>query len=606
MNPTAITEGALHLSCIERLWQDEDHSTSQSLVAEKFGLPSASDESPKLTCAPGTVELDFFWSGSSQSSKRCHSCASVTLTMNNKFSAFLLLCTLPIWLASCASVVKISETKAGGTTGTLESQVAAIESAWRKLERLPTSAEAQSEYNASVDQIFTTLRNAKLKPWAAPIKVGAFTLAWQPHARPVWAPAQYDLIPTSQMKIAGSYVDQRVIKPGLGAPLVARRSADQVHEYAPTPHFHFAATGVARFEGKRCVLALEDPMEAEKVRLGSRSYPLAADLTAPAAMMLAEMEKEKLGLPRLLHPAKYAATARVSRLEPYDPNKTVVLLVHGLMSSPATWFPMMNHLQSNAEVRRKYQFWFFSYPSGYPYAYSAAIMRRELDKAEKHYPLHKKMIVIGHSMGGCISRLLITDSGPRIWNELFEVSPEKIDLSPEHKHILTESTIFQHRPEIGRVIFISAPLRGADLASGWLGRVGARLVSLPGNMLNVGKDILSFRKPAAGHQHLKRIPTSVDSLSEKNDFVLAVQKVPLTPGIPHHTIAGDRGKGDAPNSSDGLVPYWSSHLTSAASEKIVPSHHPAHQHPQCMDEVLRILMLHDRLDTATLSRFRAR
>ena len=69
MNPTAITEGALHLSCIERLWQDEDHSTSQSLVAEKFGLPSASDESPKLTCAPGTVELDFFWSGSSQSSK---------------------------------------------------------------------------------------------------------------------------------------------------------------------------------------------------------------------------------------------------------------------------------------------------------------------------------------------------------------------------------------------------------------------------------------------------------------------------------------------------------------------------------------------------------
>jgi pimeloyl-ACP methyl ester carboxylesterase len=279
-------------------------------------------------------------------------------------------------------------------------------------------------------------------------------------------------------------------------------------------------------------------------------------------------------------------------LEPYDPDKTVVLMVHGLMSSPATWFPMLNHLQSNDEIRRKYQFWFFSYPSGYPYSYSAAIMRRELDEVKKRYPMHKKMVVIGHSMGGCISRLLITDSGHRIWNDLFTVPPEKMDLSPQPRHILTESTIFRHRPEIGRVIFISAPLRGADLASGWLGRLGARLVSLPGDVFNVGKDFVSFRKRPEGHKLLSRIPTSVDSLSENNPFVQAVQKVPLTPGIPHHTIAGDRGKGDAPNSSDGLVPYWSSHLDSAASEKIVPSAHPAHQNPEAIAEVARILKLH--------------
>ena len=166
----------------------------------------------------------------------------------------------------------------------------------------------------------------------------------------------------------------------------------------------------------------------------------------------------------------------------------------------------------------------------------AAIMRRELDAAEKQYPLKKKMVVIGHSMGGCISRLMITDSEKRIWNELFTVPPEKMEMSPEHKHILTESTIFQHRPEICRVIFICAPLRGADLASGWLGRVGAKLVNLPMNALNIGKEMLNYRQPVTGHQHLKRLPTSVDSLSEKNEFVLAVQKLPLTPGIPasHH------------------------------------------------------------------------
>ena len=511
--------------------------------------------------------------------------------MNHKRHRFLLLIGMPLWLTSCASVVKITETKTG-TASTLESQITVAETAWHKLERQPTNAEARMDYNAAVAQMFNTLRKEHLKPWATPIKAGSFTLTWQPPAKAVWAPAQYDLIPTNQLEIKGSYIDKRVIKPGLGAPLVAKRSADQAHEFAPTPHFYYTATGVARFEGKRCVLALEDPMESDNVRLGSRSYPLAADLTAPASMMLVEMDKQNLGIPRLLHPAKYAGTARISRLEPYDPNKTVVLLVHGLMSSPATWFPMLNHLQSNDEIRRKYQFWFYSYPSGYPYAYSAAIMRRELDAAEKQYPLKKKMVVIGHSMGGCISRLLITDSEKRIWNELFTVPPEQMDLSPEHRHILTESTIFQHRPEIGRVIFICAPLRGADLATGWLGRIGASLVNLPSNLLKVGKNFASYRKSTVGLQHLKRLPTSVDSLSEKNAFVQAVQKVPLTPGIPHHTIAGDRGKGNAPNSSDGLVPYWSSHLTTAKSEKIVPSAHPAHQNSEAIDEVLRILKLH--------------
>jgi len=116
-------------------------------------------------------------------------------------------------------------------------------------------------------------------------------------------------------------------------------------------------------------------------------------------MLLVEMEPEKLNLPRLLHPAKFASTTRIARLQPYDPNKIVVLFVHGLMSSPETWFPLINHLRADPKIRDNYQFWFYSYPSGYPYPYSAAILRRELDAAEKLYPMHKKMVVIGHSMG---------------------------------------------------------------------------------------------------------------------------------------------------------------------------------------------------------------
>ena len=253
-------------------------------------------------------------------------------------------------------------------------------------------------------------------------------------------------------------------------------------------------------------------------------------------------------LTRLLRPEKYAETARISRLQPYDPNKTVVLVIHGLMDSPATWAPMLNRLRGDEAIRRNYQFWFYSYPSGYPYPYSAAILRRELDAIEKRFPLRKKMVVIGHSMGGCISRLLITDTDDKLWMELFKKPPAQVQLSPESRELLTDALIFRHRPEVGRVIFISAPLRGSDLASNWLGRIGSRLVKSPITLLSAGKDALKVVTFRSGDLKLKRFPNSVDTLAPNNRFVKAINTIPITPGIPYHTIIGDRGRGDSPKS----------------------------------------------------------
>ncbi len=77
----------------------------------------------------------------------------------------------------------------------------------------------------------------------------------------------------------------------------------------------------------------------------------------------------------------------------------------------------------------------------------------------------------------------------------------------------------------------------------------------------------------------------------------AIQTVPLTPGIPYNVICGDRGKAGnkdhtPPVCSDGIVPYWSSHMDGAQSELIVPSSHSAHQNGQAIAEVERILKLH--------------
>jgi pimeloyl-ACP methyl ester carboxylesterase len=261
------------------------------------------------------------------------------------------------------------------------------------------------------------------------------------------------------------------------------------------------------------------------------------------------------------------------------------------MDSQATWTPMINKLRGDPVIRRHYQFWFYSYPSGYPYPYSAAILRRELDAVEKRFPSHKPMVVIGHSMGGCISRLLITDGGGQLWLKIFGKPPDEVPLSPHTKELFTEDLIFRHRPEVGRVIFISAPLRGSNLASSWIGRMGSSLVRAPRAFREVAREMLRVTDVQEGELKLKRLPNSVDTLAPNSRFVKAINTIPITPGIPYYTIMGDRGKGDSPNASDGIVPYWSSHMDGAKSERIVPSGHGTHQNPQAIEEVRRILIL---------------
>ena len=78
--------------------------------------------------------------------------------------------------------------------------------------------------------------------------------------------------------------------------------------------------------------------------------------------------------------------------------------------------------------------------------------------------------------------------------------------------------------------------------------------------------------------------------------------LPIADHIPYHSIIGDRGRGDTPNSSDGVVPYWSLHLAGAESERIVPSDHGSHQNKEGMEEADRILRLNlrERLVTASV------
>src|SRR5436189_6031033 len=474
--------------------------------------------------------------------------------------------------------------------------VAAARDSLHQPDRNPGDAEARRAYNFAVARVFSGVRDAKLDPWTQPMRVGAngeFALTWKRDPRPEWNLALYDLIPADELNFKGTYVKDHVRKDGIGAPLVAKRelTAQQASAFFTPPYIYYSVTATAQFEASNCVISINDPLAAESVRVDGHSYPLAADFTASYAMLLAREKPQKLGLARLLRPQEYAATARVARLEPYNPNKTVLLVIHGLMDTPATWVPMLNDLRGDKDMRRNYQFWFYSYPSGYPYPYSAAILRQELDAIEKKFPLRKPMVVIGHSMGGSITHTLLTDAGTTLWLEAFGHPPAQTPMDPKSKHLLEEVLIFEHRRDIGRVVFMSTPHRGSDLASNWIGPIGSMSVKTPSKLLNLGRTTRELLTADPAALKLKRLPNSVDTLAPNNRFVMAINKIPTAPRIPFHTIIGDRGKGDSPNSSDGVVAYWSSHFDGAASECIVPSNHSSPLNPQAITEVHRILQL---------------
>jgi len=463
------------------------------------------------------------------------------------------------------------------------------------LEQRPSDSSAQSIYNFSVARAVENVERANLQPWRqatnVPFNQGSFLLTTPKPVDPEHDPSRYDLFPTDSLKIGGHFFKTRSAVSGIGAPLVAvgRAENPQFRQQYQLRRVYAPVTAVTKFHGRRAELEFVDPFMTDRVALDGHTVPLTVDLSAATAMLIAHERPERLGFSRVIRPEAYAETARLSQLQQFDPARTPVIFVHGLQETPAGWTTMINSLHEDAWIRKHYQFWVFSYPSGYPYPYSATLLRRDLDGIKRTFPAHKRIVLIGHSMGGMICRLMITDAGDKIWRDIFGTSPQQTPLSGEGRDLLENSIVFNHRPEVKRVIFISTPHRGSAIASGWIGRIGSSLVRTPRTFASIYASMRPLEKPDPAAAHLQRMPNSVDTLAPNDRFVRSVNKLPITPGIPYHSIMGDRGRGDTPNSSDGVVPYWSSHLDGAESELIVHSDHGAQSNPDAIREVERIL-----------------
>ena len=179
-------------------------------------------------------------------------------------------------------------------------------------------------------------------------------------------------------------------------------------------------------------------------------------------------------------------------LEPYDPDRIPVILIHGLTSIPQMWVPTISAIESDPELRGRYQFWVFAYPTGDPIALSALKLRESLAQVYQLYPKTKDMVLISHSMGGLLSQMQAVTTKRVLWDHVFQSDADRLYAKVPPDNVVKRALIFDANPRVQRIVFICVPHRGSDLAINWIGSFGIGLISLPGKVLGGAIDVATL------------------------------------------------------------------------------------------------------------------
>ncbi len=398
---------------------------------------------------------------------------------------------------------------------------------------------------------------------------------------------------------------------GIGVPLIAARKPSNEeldHREGPDRFYPFwevfPVTAVLRFDNAgpgplSAALELHDTLRFNAVDLGGRMVPLAADLTTPTAYHFTRGKLSRYERISLFSPGKLTREAGVHMLHPYERGKIPVVLIHGLGSSARAWGKVVNELRGDPSLRERYQFWIYMYPTGNPFALSAADFRRLLYEARQTVDpdasdaAFDQMVLIGHSMGGLISRLAIIESGDEMWRIIANQPFDQLNAKPEHREMLSRIFFFQPLPFVRRVVFIATPHRGSKLGDQFLGRFVDRLILIP-SPLEKAHDALVPQNPPGFFtpMFLAGVPSSIDELRADNPYLTTMERLPVNARVTAHSIVGRIGHGPLEKSTDGVVPYSSSHVDWVASECVVPVSHFCQDDPETIKELRRLLYLH--------------
>ena len=275
---------------------------------------------------------------------------------------------------------------------------------------------------------------------------------------------------------------------GLGVPVIGTRCVDRDHptetdeQFFPT-RLRIAATVLAAPGGglaggayrlSPLGLVFHDPFRVGSVWAGGRALPLAADRTTHLALQASQDRLPSQAIRGVIatefgpeiEPGLYM-------LRPYAPGKIPVVFVHGLAATPVAFLQAINEFQNDPALSARYQFWVFIYPTGRTIVRSAQRLREALGRAEAAYgsdPAFHRMVIVGHSMGGILAHMVVSDSGREVWDGALSVPPEGLRASPATRAALDQLLFFHPLPYVRRVVFIATPHRGSRLANSVVGR----------------------------------------------------------------------------------------------------------------------------------------
>ena len=418
-------------------------------------------------------------------------------------------------------------------------------------------------------------------------------------------------VPTMNIRVEGFKNDYR--SDGIGAPLAAGLAPASRPDGAlvlPT-HLRIPTSAVLLMDDPRrqltgttltARLAVYTIYDTDSIRIGNQQVPLEYNQTAVRALLAAEGKswtRELSGLLNnaLANPNDPTAKDHLFALEPHRRGRIPVVLVHGTASSPVRWGDMVNDLLEDKKIREHYEFWFFTYNTGNPIPVSANVLRHSLEDAVKTLggvqadPALGRMVVIGHSQGGLLTKMIAIDSGTKIWDAISNRPVDELPVKAETKALLKEALFVRPLPFVETVIFIATPHDGSYQAGMTLVGLFTKLVTLPVTIVGAAADVLTNAGSALKLDKDRRSFNSISGMSPGNPVLGAIRGIQIAPGIHAHSIIPTLQDGPLDNRDDGVVKYNSAHVDHVESELVIEHQgHSTQGNPLAVREVRRILM----------------
>ncbi|UUO05646.1 alpha/beta fold hydrolase [Blastopirellula sp. J2-11] len=430
-----------------------------------------------------------------------------------------------------------------------------------------------------------------------------------------WRADEFD-----EWNVVGDYHSKYLLhhykRPGLGVPLVIVRHRRPDDQFLPskTP---FNATAVLRPLDDECQVEMDTPTpdcethverlvgslqlfnpdENDDVEFRECQTVLAADWTALFAYLLSHPQQE---MQRSSHHGRSdPPPAGLFMLEPHQPGRIPVVFVHGLLSAPYTWAAMANEFYAYPELHKRYEIWAFQYPTDEPFLESAAVLRRQLDCAvqcsdsDGTDPALDNMVVVGHSMGGLIAKLLAANSGNTLWQHAAFVPIEEVVAPKKERLRLQQSFFFSATPYVKEVVYIATPHQGSSWARRCLGQATSLVIEGVEHREEEHKKIVNANPAAFREELRRRPPTSIDLLEPDSLILKGIYDLDVAPEVREHSIIGRGWWSIHDGASDGVVPVTSARLPGVDTEVMVSATHThLNKHPGTICEVLRILQQH--------------